>query len=483
MKKSIIIFALLCLAYVACYAQIQPKTDKYAAYKHPAIDAYDGWHTSVQAWSFNRFSFFEAVDKVASVGADWIEAYPGQRLSADLPEDVKFIHGMDPQYIKMAKEKLLASNVRVINYGVVGLPNDEAECRKVFEFAQEMGIECINSEPPEDAFDLIDKLAQEYKINVGIHNHPKPSHYWNPETVLRVVEGRSQYIGANCDIGHWMRSSVQPLDALKMLEGRIRSFHFNDLNEFGVREAHDVVWGTGVGNPAVLLKEIHRQGVQAVFSAEYEHDWETNVHAIRKSIDWFNKTAGPLNPTGWQDLFAKDFSNAALKDGSWTWDDGELAWQGGGYIWTTEKYGDFMLDLEYKLTEGANSGIFIRCGDLKNYVHKSIEIQIHDDTDGTKYGMNGAVYDCMPAAEAAQRPAGEWNHYTVIAQGSSIKVILNNVEIINMDTDEWPEVAQNPDGTKNKFKTAIKDMPRKGYIGLQDHGNPLWFRNLKIKKL
>ena len=52
-----------------------------------------------------------------------------------------------------------------------------------------------------------------------------------------------------------------------------------------------------------------------------------------------------------------------------------------------------------------------------------------------------------------------------------------------MDLDQWTEANKNPDGSKNKFGTAYKDMPRKGFIGLQDHGNAVWYRNIKIKEL
>ena len=102
-----------------------------------------------------------------------------------------------------------------------------------FDFAKDMGIETIVSEPAEDAFDAIDKLCDEYGINVAIHNHPKPSHYWNPETVLKVCKGRSKRIGACADTGHWMRSGLNPVECLKKLEGRIISFHFKDLNKMG----------------------------------------------------------------------------------------------------------------------------------------------------------------------------------------------------------------------------------------------------------
>lgn len=252
-----------------------------------------GWRLGCQAYSFRRFTFFEAVGMTAALGLKYIEAYPGQTLSKDMP-DVKFDHNMSPEAITAAKAKLDSAGVKLVNYGVVGLSNDEKECRKVFDFAKKMGIETIVSEPPENAFSLLDKLMEEYGINVAIHNHPKPSHYWNDETVLKACEGHSKRIGACADTGHWMRSGVDPLEALKKLEGRIISFHFKDLNEFGKLGAHDVPWGTGKADVKALLAEIKRQAFKGVFSIEYEHDTENLVPDIAQSVAYFDKVAGEL---------------------------------------------------------------------------------------------------------------------------------------------------------------------------------------------
>jgi sugar phosphate isomerase/epimerase len=157
-----------------------------------------------------------------------------------------------------------------------------------------MGIETIVSEPPEDAFDLVEKLCDEYKINVAIHNHPNPSHYWNPDTVLKVCNGRSKRIGACADTGHWMRSGINPVEAVKKLKGRIISVHFKDLNEFGNLTAHDVVWGTGKANTGAILAELAQQNFKGVFSIEYEYNWLNSMPEIAGCISYFERTASEL---------------------------------------------------------------------------------------------------------------------------------------------------------------------------------------------
>ncbi len=246
-----------------------------------------GWRLGCQAYSFNQFTFYEAVDKNASLGLRVIEAYPGQTLSKEKP-DVKVGPGMSAQVRKEVKKKLADSDVKLACFGVTGAD------RATFEFAKDMGIETITSEPPFEAFDEIEKLCEEFQINVALHNHPEPSRYWNPETVLKHCQGRSKRIGACADTGHWMRSGISPLDAVKKLEGRIISFHFKDLNKYGKQGAHDVPWGTGKANVKAVLKEVHRQKLEAVFSIEYEHNWLNSLPEIAQCVKYFDQVAAEL---------------------------------------------------------------------------------------------------------------------------------------------------------------------------------------------
>jgi sugar phosphate isomerase/epimerase len=250
-----------------------------------------GWHVGMQAWTFHTHTFSEAVDQTASLGLHYIEGIPGQKFSKDQPDAIN--ENSSPELRKAIKQKLADSGVKLINYGVCGLPKDADQSRKIFEFAKDMGIETIVSEPDEDAFDTIEKLCDEFEINVAIHDHPKPSHYWNPDTVLKVCKGRSKRIGSCSDTGHWSRSGLNPIACLKKLQGRIISFHFKDLNELGP-DAHDVPWGTGVCNVKGMLAEIHRQGVKAVFSIEYEYNWDHAMPEIAQSVKYFDKVAAQL---------------------------------------------------------------------------------------------------------------------------------------------------------------------------------------------
>jgi sugar phosphate isomerase/epimerase len=280
----------------------------WALDSHPVTDAYPGWQLAVQMWSFNRFTFYEGLDKAASLGLDWVEVYSDQRLSPD-HGDVKFNHNMARDLRAQVKARLKELGIRVSSYGVVDLPGDEAKCRKIFEFARDFGIGTINSEPKETDLDMIESLCQEYRIKIGIHNHPKPSHYWNPDVVLAACSGRSHWIGACADTGHWVRSGLNPLECVRQLRGRISSLHLKEVDQAkGETTFHDVVWGQGKARVPDLLKELHAQNFQGVFAAEYEYHWENNVGEIADCVTFFRQVGASLCASGWKPLLAPTIS-------------------------------------------------------------------------------------------------------------------------------------------------------------------------------
>ncbi|MBZ0254503.1 DUF1080 domain-containing protein [bacterium] len=200
----------------------------------------------------------------------------------------------------------------------------------------------------------------------------------------------------------------------------------------------------------------------------------------------FAEPAKHPDTKGWKDLIASDLSNVIMPDGSWVMKDGVLVAKTHDTIWTKEKYGNFILDLEFKVAKDSNSGVFLRAGDIKN-VLSALEVQVHDSQDGALYGMVGAIYNAQPPSKKMQKPVGEWNHFTITCNGSHASLIFNGEEVWNIDLDDWKEPHKNPDGTKNKFAKALKDFPRSGAIGFQGlHGEaqaPVWYRNIKIKEL
>jgi hypothetical protein len=150
-------------------------------------------------------------------------------------------------------------------------------------------------------------------------------------------------------------------------------------------------------------------------------------------------------------------------------------------------WGDFVLSLDFKISKGCNSGIFLLTSSLKPRPGKDvgfngIEVAI-DDTKGAGYHDTGALYDLVKPSKNAMKPVGEWNHIVITCRKNLIEVELNGEKVTRMDLDEWTEAFKRPDGSKHKFDVAWKEHPRTGYIGFQDHGSPCWFKNIKLKPL
>jgi hypothetical protein len=167
---------------------------------------------------------------------------------------------------------------------------------------------------------------------------------------------------------------------------------------------------------------------------------------------------------------------------------------GGGDIITKEVYGDFELSLEWKIEEGGNSGIFYlareKCGDDGQAIWQSApEMQVLDNEkhpdarlgkDGNRQA--GSLYDLIPAEPQNAKPAGEWNTASVLVYQGTVVHMQNGENVLeyHLWTDEWKNMVAN---SKFKDYQDFIDVAKEGHIGLQDHGNDVWFRNIKIKEL
>ena len=246
-----------------------------------------GFAVGPQSWTFRVFDVLTAIDKAAQAGAKAIELFPGQALSASDSKS-KFGHDSTDEQVKLVKNHLASKEIQPVAYGVVGLSKDEKSSRKVFEFCKTMGIGIINSEPPAEALDTIEKLVREYDIKVGFHNHPKseknPNYlHWNPEWVLSVVKDRDPRIGACADTGHWLTSGLDPLAAVQRLGKRVVSAHLKDRANF---TPPDVPFGTGTGKVKEVLDELVRLGFDGSLSIEYETKWDNNVDDVKQCVDF-----------------------------------------------------------------------------------------------------------------------------------------------------------------------------------------------------
>ncbi|MFO0878116.1 MAG: family 16 glycoside hydrolase [Gemmataceae bacterium] len=179
--------------------------------------------------------------------------------------------------------------------------------------------------------------------------------------------------------------------------------------------------------------------------------------------------------TGWQS------AEGGPPPRGWTVDRGELLNQGAkADLWTTERFGDFTLEVEYK-TDG-NSGVILRATNRTDWVGHAAEIQIDKPTDSPTSQSNGALYGLLaPTSDPSRRHA--WNTLSITAKDRAITVIVNGTKVIEADLDEWTTAGQNPDGSNNQTKVAPNRWPLVGHLGLQAHAGRIRFRNIRLRAL
>ncbi|HEY8915024.1 MAG TPA: sugar phosphate isomerase/epimerase [Chitinophaga sp.] len=249
-----------------------------------------GWQLSAQAYTFNRFTLAEALDKMDSCGIQYVECYSGQQIGDGIEGTTDF--KMPASRREQLKALFKKKHKTLVAYGVVS-PQNEAEWQQMFDFAKDMGIKVITAEPKNEHWDLISRLCDQYQIKVAIHDHPRPSHYWSPDSVLAAIQGRSPLFGACADVGHWVRSGLDPVECIKKLQGHVLSLHLKDMSEKSPK-AHDVIWGQGHSNISGVLKELKKQHFKGNMSAEYEYHWENSVPEVKASADYWRAQVARL---------------------------------------------------------------------------------------------------------------------------------------------------------------------------------------------
>jgi sugar phosphate isomerase/epimerase len=247
-----------------------------------------GWRLGVEAYTFHRVGFLETIERAAKLGLAFVGGLSFQRVSPEIPKN------LDPSLtdaeIEQVRLKLDAEGVRLLTYYIQDIPGDEAGCRKVFEFGRKLGIETFMTEPAVAALDTIERFADEFGINVGLHNHDRKAspNYWSPEAILAVCKGRSPRIGAAADVGYWMRGGLDPVAGIRKLGRRLITIQMHDLHALSP-EGHDVPWGTGKARVDRMILEMHRLKIRpTMVGLEYSLNFDANLPEVARCAEFFN---------------------------------------------------------------------------------------------------------------------------------------------------------------------------------------------------
>lgn len=235
------------------------------------------WNMGIALYSFNRFSFADALNKADSAGVNYVEGFSFHKLGKEFND--KTMAEMTKEDISKMKEMLSTKNINMQSMYVAGAKN-EADWKYYFELAKELNMKHLVAEPEKESWDMLDSLAGLYKIKIAIHEHAKgKSLYWHPDSVIAAMKDHPNF-GVCADLGHWERSGLKPAECLKILSGHILGVHLKDIDESGNTEAADVIVGKGVIDFSSVVNELKSQQFNGVIHVECEHKMENNLAEV-----------------------------------------------------------------------------------------------------------------------------------------------------------------------------------------------------------
>src|SRR5215510_12658273 len=291
MKNGIALMVIVTILFTACNdnkTENKTTTESTTASVDPTKD----WKFGAALWTFHTFNFPESLDKVDSAGLKYIEPNTFHKAGPELKDSV--IGQLSPAGIDKLKSLIAQKGLTCKSLYIVG-DSTLKSWVKQFDIAKQLGVEYVTTEPPLNMWDPIDSLAGAYGIKVAIHEHWKGfSHYWNPDTTLMALKGHPNF-GVCADLGHWPKSGIDPLDAVKKLSGHIIGIHLKDIAAYNDPTLRDVPVGTGVVRFPEIFAELKKQGFDGYIYIERDaEDQPSNLPSVIQEIKYYNDQVGKL---------------------------------------------------------------------------------------------------------------------------------------------------------------------------------------------
>jgi len=235
-----------------------------------------------------------------------------------------------------------------------------------------------------------------------------------------------------------------------------------------------VVIGLTASSPA------QSQTPNTLTGAEKKQGWVLLFNGV--DFDGWRQCNGTAMPANWviEDGAMKVFTAPGRKPGQGA---------GGDILYGVRKFRNFELSIDWKTEKAGNSGIFYNVREVPGQpiYYAAPEVQVLDNVDATDNKipshLAGSLYDMLAADPKTVKPAGEWNTIVIRVENGKVTHTQNGTKVVEYTlwTPEWDQLVEN-----SKFKTFpgfTEGIAKEGYIGLQDHGYAIWFRNVKIREL
>ena len=289
MKKTIASLLCIALLFTRCNNSQQSGN---SGTDSSSVDPSKDWKFGVALWTFHTVNFPQSLDKVDSTGLKYIEPNTFHAAGPELKDSMILRlspAGIDKLKTLIAQKGLVCESIYIVGDSTL------SSWKKQFDIARQLGVKYVTTEPPLKMWDSIDSLAGAYGLKVAIHEHWKGfSHYWDPDTTLMALKGHPNF-GVCADLGHWPKSGIDPLDAVKKLSGHIIGIHLKDIAAYNNPALKDVVVGTGAVKFPEIFQELKRQNFTGYIYIERDStEPGGNLSSVMQEIKYYNEQVGKL---------------------------------------------------------------------------------------------------------------------------------------------------------------------------------------------
>ncbi|MBM3457238.1 MAG: sugar phosphate isomerase/epimerase [Armatimonadetes bacterium] len=230
---------------------------------------YAPFRMGIQSYSLRGYNLDQALEETQKLGLRYWESF-----NAHLP------FSPEEATVKAQKERLAAARIRVLAYGVVPFGSNTEANRQLFEGAKALGIPTLSADPAPESMDQLEKLVEEFRINIAIHNHGPRHRYGSLQSCVDAVKGRHERIGVCVDTGHFLRSSENPVKVIETLGTRVLGVHLKDVKDARVF----TIVGKGDLDVVGTLRALKALSYRHLVALEYEENPRNPIADIQECL-------------------------------------------------------------------------------------------------------------------------------------------------------------------------------------------------------
>jgi inosose dehydratase len=255
-------------------------TINISSFAVPVTEEADPWlglKIGVATYTVRELPIEEAIKAIKRVGLKYVSI-------KNVKNHIDLSH--TPEERKQRAQMFKDAGLIPLSVGNVGMKNDEADIRRAFEYARDIGVSTMVCAPHKDSVPILDKMVKEFDIKLAIHNHgPEDKQFPSPYDVMKAVEKYDKRIGLCIDVGHTARANVDPAESILKCRERLYDLHMKDISALGNKNT-PIESGRGILNIKSILAALLKIKYQGLVGFEYEKDKEDPVPGLAESVGY-----------------------------------------------------------------------------------------------------------------------------------------------------------------------------------------------------